>query len=191
MEFTLPRHWWLLALRGVLAIAIGVLSFFLPYVLLWVVAMVFAAYALIIGVSAIVAALTAHGRDGPWWALLLLGLVDIAAAIVAIFWPEAMMFALLYLIAGWAVFSGVLEIVVAIRLRQYISNEWLMILSGVLSIVLGFALGMAPMVGLLVIAWWIAANWVAVGVVQLALAFRLRRLLTHRTPMGREAITVP
>src|SRR5260370_16593557 len=99
MEFGLARIWWALALRGGLAILFGLLAFFWPGFLWLVVVYLFGAYALIDGVLALIAAVTGHGESGPWWALLLEGLVGIAVGILAFPWPGLTHFALLYLIA--------------------------------------------------------------------------------------------
>jgi len=189
MEFSLARSWWVLALRGVLAILFGVLAFLWPG--LWWLAVVytFAAYALVDGAFALVAAVTGHGEAGPWWALVLEGLVGIAAGVIAFVWPGITEFALLYLIAGWCIATGVFEIAAAIRLRKHIRGEWLLALSGVVSIILGLALGLVPVAGLLAVAWWVGAYAVAFGVLLLVLAFRLRSLVRH--PSRPEAVTVP
>lgn len=191
MELELARNWWVLALRGVLAILFGVLAFLWPGLLWLAVVCTFAAYALIDGVMAIVAGVT--GQAGPWWALVLEGLVGIAAGIVTLIWPDITELALLYLIAGWSIATGVFEIAAAIQLRKYIEGEWLLALSGVLSIILGLALAFAPLAGLLVIAWWIAGYAIATGVVLLLLSLRLRRLVKRgaRGVPKHEAVAVP
>jgi len=176
MEFELTRYWWIVVLRGVLAIAFGVIAFFWPGVVWLVVVATFAAYALLDGVLAIVAAVRAQGRAGPWWALLLEGVVSIAAGVVAILWPGITELVLLFVIAGWCMATGVLEIVAAIRRRKYIVGEWLLALSGVLSIALGLALALMPIAGLLVVAWWIGAYSLAFGILLVILGFRLRGL---------------
>jgi uncharacterized membrane protein HdeD (DUF308 family) len=190
MEFGLARFWWILALRGVLAILFGVLAFLWPGLLWLVVVATFAVYALIDGVLAIMAAVSTHGHGERWWALLLEGLVGITAGVLAIALPGITQLALLYLIAGWLIATGVFEIIAAIRLRQYIQGEWLLALSGVLSIILGLVLGIAPLEGLVVVAWMIGVYAVAFGVLMLVLALRLRSLARHAyRPGGRVAMT--
>src|SRR5260370_14612450 len=170
MEFGIARNWWAIARRAVLAILVGILAFFWPAFVWLVVVYLFGAYALIDGVVAMVAAVTGHREAGPWWALLLEGLVGITAGVLAFAWPTITELALLYLIAGWAIATGVFEIVAAIRLRRYILGEWVLALSGVLSILLGLVLAIVPpFSSLLPIAWCIRACCIPIGLVLLAL----------------------
>jgi uncharacterized membrane protein HdeD (DUF308 family) len=180
----MPRtlDWRPLAVRGILAIVFGVLTFFWPGLFWLVVVYTFAAYALIDGVMAIVLAVTGHREAGRWWALLLEGLVGIAAAVLTVAWPAITELALLYIIAGWSFVTGILEIVAAIRLRRYIRGEWALGLSGVLSVLLGLALAFIPLAGLLVVAWWIGAYCLAFGVLLLVLSFQVRDVARHGAP---------
>jgi uncharacterized membrane protein HdeD (DUF308 family) len=189
MELALARNWWALALRGVVAIVFGLIAFFWPGFVWLVVVLTFAGFALIDGIFALVSVLTGHREGSRWWALLIEGIVGITAGVVALFWPGITMLALLALIAVWAVATGMLEIITAIELRRHIRGEWLLALSGILSIVLGIALAVLPEAGLVVIAWWVGAYAIAFGAVMLALAFRLRERGLH---VSRQAqATVP
>ncbi len=179
-ESTLTRTVWMLALRGVLAILFGVVAFFWPGLFWFVVVFTFAGYALADGIMAIVMAVLGHARAGRW-ALLLEGIVGIAIAAVTIVWPDITELALLYLIAGWCCATGVLEIMAAFGLGQVMRGAWIFGLSGVLSLLLGLALALAPLAGLLVVAWWIGAYALASGVLLLILAVQAARL-GHRTP---------
>jgi len=190
MEFSLARNWWALAIRGVLAIAFGVLAFFWPGLVFLAIVFLFGAYALIDGVLAIIMAMSGHGRGRQqWWALLLEGVVGIAAGVLTFAWPGISQLALLAVIAGWLIATGILEIAAAIRLRRQIRGEWLLALAGGLSVILGVIFAFAPVVELVAVAWWIGAYAIAFGVLMLVLAFRLRSLLSDvRT---RETVTVP
>ena len=179
MEFELARNWWAVALRGVLAILFGVIAFFWPFALWLAVAFIFGAYALLDGSMALVLAVTGHAHAGRWWALLAEGLLGVTAGVLAFLWPLLTAVTVFYLIAGWAVATGVFEIVAAIRLRKYIRGEWLLALSGVLSIILGVVLAMLPGAGMVVLAWWTAANSIVFGALLLGLAFRLRSMVRH------------
>jgi len=184
MEYSLARNWWLLALRGVLAMIFGVLVFLWP-VGGWIVMVAsFAAYALVGGSFAIAAALTGDGGGRRWWALLIEGLLGIAAGVLTLVWPGLTQLALLAFIAAWAIATGIFSVVAAIRLRKEIQGEWLLALNGILSVAFGVLLVLWPAEGLLAVAWLVAAYAFADGVLSLALAFRLRGLARHApTPM--------
>jgi uncharacterized membrane protein HdeD (DUF308 family) len=186
----LSRYWWVLLLRGLLAILFGILAFAWPGVTLASLVLLFGVYALVDGVSAVVSALGRRGEQEHWWVLLLEGLVGIGAGLLTLFAPGVTAVVLLLYVAVWAIATGVLEIVAAIRLRKEIEGEWLMALSGVASVVFGVLLMARPGAGALAVLWLIGAYALVFGVLLVALSFRVRRLGTEqpalRTP-GRPA----
>jgi len=171
---SLTRNWWLVALRGVAAILFGLIAFVRPGMTLTALVYLFGAYALIGGAFAIAAALWAAGAGQRFWALLFDGLLGVAAGVIAFVYPGLTALALLYLIAFWAIVSGVVEIVAAIRLRRVIASEWMLGLAGLASIVLGVLLVAFPRAGALSVILVIGAYALIFGVLQIALAFRLR-----------------
>lgn len=185
MDNTLARNWWLVVLRGVLAILFGLAAFVWPAITLVVLVWMFGIYALADGLVTIGTGL-ARTKDSPrWWAFLLEGLVSLAAGVIALIWPGLTAFVLVLLIAAWAILTGILEIVAAIRLRHEINNEWFLALGGVVSIALGALLFLQPMAGGLAIIWIVAAYAVIFGVLLIALGFRLRN---QNTPGDRQAL---
>jgi uncharacterized membrane protein HdeD (DUF308 family) len=168
----LGRYWWAIALRGVVAIIFGILAFAWPGLTISVLVLIWGAFALVDGILTGIAGFQAQG--GTRWALLFEGLVGIAAGVLTFVWPGLTALVLLYIIAAWALVTGVLEIIAAIRLRQVIDNEWMMVLSGVASVLFGIALVVNPTVGALAVAWLIGAYAIVIGVLMLVLAFRLR-----------------
>jgi uncharacterized membrane protein HdeD (DUF308 family) len=183
---TLGRNWWALALRGVAAILLGILAFAWPGITLFVLVLFFGAYMLVDGIFAIVAAVRAAGEEDRWWLLLIEGILGVLAGLVAFFWPGLTALALLYFIAAWAIVTGIMEIVAAVRLRQEIEGEWALGLSGLLSVIFGVLLVVLPApAGLLSLVWLIGAYAVATGVLLLILAFRVR------SEAGREAPARP
>jgi len=134
--------------------------------------LMFGAYAILDGIFDIVSAVRAPGRH---WPLVLEGVVGIIIGILTFLWPGITTMVLLYLIAFWAIFTGVLEIVAGIRLREVIANEWLLILMGVLSVLFGFLILIFPGAGALAIVIWIGAYALLFGIMLIALAFLLRR----------------
>jgi uncharacterized membrane protein HdeD (DUF308 family) len=171
----LARNWWALVLRGLAAILFGVLAFAWPGITLFVLVLFFGAYMLVDDIFAIVAAVRAAGEEDRWWLLLVQGILGVLAGLVAIFWPGLTALALLYFIAAWAIVTGIMEIVAAIRLRREIEGEWALALSGALSVLFGVLLVVLPApAGLLSLVWLIGAYAVATGVLLLILGFRVR-----------------
>jgi uncharacterized membrane protein HdeD (DUF308 family) len=179
MTFLLARNWWSLVIRGIVGILLGILAFVWPGVTLAVLVTLFGMYALIDGVVSIVGAVRAAGARERWGALLLEGIVGLLAAAVTFAWPGITALALVYIIAAWAVITGILEIAAAIRLRQHISGEWLLAIAGALSIVFGVIIAAAPLVGALVIAVWFGMYAFIFGVMLLTLGLRLRSWMHH------------
>lgn len=174
MSATLARNWWTVALRGLVAVLFGIAAFVWPGLTLLALVWLFGIYALVDGVFTLVSAVTNRSENDRWWLLLVEGIVGIAAGIIAIAWPGITAFALLYLIAAWAIVTGVLEIIAAIRLRQEIEGEWVLALSGLLSLVFGILLVIWPGAGVLAMIWLIAAYAIVFGVFLIILGFRLR-----------------
>ena len=170
----LSRNWWALALRGLAAIVFGVLAFAWPGLTLWALVLLFGAYMLVDGIFAIVGAVRAAGRETRWWLLLVEGVLGVLAGLVAFLWPGITALALLYLVAAWAIVTGILQIVGAIRLRREIEGEWALILGGVLSVIFGLVLAVLPGSGILALVWLIGAYAVVSGVLLIVLAFRVR-----------------
>jgi uncharacterized membrane protein HdeD (DUF308 family) len=176
MISVLARSWWALVLRGVFAILFGVMAFAWPGITLGAMVLLYGAYALVDGVFAIAAAVTGRTQGMPWWALLVEGIAGIAFGVLTFAWPGITELVLLSLIAAWAIVTGVFEIVAAIRLRKEIRGEWILALSGALSILLGVLLVARPTVGLLWIAWMTGAYAIVFGSLLITLGFQLRRL---------------
>jgi uncharacterized membrane protein HdeD (DUF308 family) len=188
MVYVLARNWWALVLRGVFAVLFGIAAFAWPGLTLGALVLLYGAYALVDGAFAVAAALTGTPRGVPWWALLLEGLAGIAIGVMTFAWPGITALVLLYLIAAWAVVTGVFEIVAAVRLRKEVRGEWILALSGVLSILFGIILVANPGAGALAVVWIIGAYAVAFGALMIALGFRLRSLAV-REPGGTSSVT--
>ena len=168
----LARYWWVVALRGIAAILFGILAFAWPGMTLAVLVILFGAYALVDGILGLIAAL--RGETQHRLALALEGVVSVLAGLVAFVWPGLTALALLYIIAFWAIVTGALEIFAAVRLRRIISNELGLIIGGVLSVLFGIVLLVAPGAGALAVVFLIGAYAIVFGIALLGLAWRLR-----------------
>ncbi len=175
MLYAMSRNWWALALRGLFAVLFGVATFIWPSISLAVLVALFGAYAVVDGILATVVALS-HTHTPRWWVLLVEGLVGIGAGVIAFLYPSITAMALLMLIAAWAIVTGIMEVVAAIQLRKEVKDEWLLALSGVLSVVFGVLLVLQPTAGALAVLWLIGAYAILFGVSELVLAFRLRSI---------------
>jgi uncharacterized membrane protein HdeD (DUF308 family) len=174
LTMAFARNWWLFVLRGVLAIIFAVLAFVWPDLAVGAFVILFGAYALVDGAFAVVAALQRIGKQERWWALLLEGLLGIAAGIVTFVWPDITALVLLTIIGVWAIFTGVLEIVAAIELRKQIDNEWMLGIGGALSILFGLLVIIFPGAGAISLVWLIASYALVFGVLLIGLGLRLR-----------------
>jgi len=181
----LARHWWVIALRGLAAVLFGVLAFVWPGMTLAVLVLLFGAYAVIDGILAIVAAL--RGGTDHRLVLGLEGVVGVLAGLAAFVFPGLTALVLLYIIALWAVLTGVLEVVAAVRLRRTITNEWGLIIGGILSVLFGIVLIVSPGAGALAVVFLIGAYAVLFGVTLLMLSWRLRSHTQHLPAEGRAA----
>ena len=178
---TIATNWWLFLLRGIAAIAFGVLSLFVPELTLFALILLYGAYAFTDGVFALGAGILGNGAIAPRWWLVLVGLIGIAVGAVTFLWPALTALVLLFFIAGWAVATGVFQIVGAIRLRKEIENEWLLILNGALSVLFGAAMFVMPGAGALALIWVIALYAILYGILLIAFAFSVRNYKTTTT----------
>ena len=180
--------WWALVLRGLAAIAFGVLAFVWPQITLTALVFLWGAYALVDGAFAIAAGVKSHGENKRWWVLLLEGILGVAAGLVAFLVPGITALALLGLIAAWAMVTGAFEIAAAIQLRKHIKGEWLLALAGVASVLFALALLFNPAVGALALVWLIGAYSIVFGVLLIVLGVRLHSLVRSADRMSPHAV---
>jgi uncharacterized membrane protein HdeD (DUF308 family) len=176
MLSSLSRNWWLAALRGTLAVIFGVAAFVWPGITFEVLVLLFGAYTFVDGVLIFAFGLLAAGEQERWWPLVLGGIVGIAVGVVTFLQPAAMALALVYVIGAWAIITGLLEIVAAIRLRDVITTEWLLGFSGLVSIIFGVLVLAQPGPGALALVYLFGFYAILAGISQIGLGFRLRGL---------------
>ena len=173
MNAVLARNWWLIALRGVIAIIFGLFALFLTGPTMLSLVLFFSAYMLVDGAFAIAAALRAARANERWGLLVLEGVADIAAGIIAFLWPDITLLAFVLVIAAWAIVSGGLMWAAAYQLRLD-HGRWWLVAGGIISVIYGALLVVAPLIGAVVLTWWIGAYAIVFGVALLVLSFRLR-----------------
>jgi uncharacterized membrane protein HdeD (DUF308 family) len=176
MLSTIAQLWWVLLLRGIFAALFGVFAIVWPGITLWVLIIAFAAFALVDGIAGIALGISGRVNGRSWWEMILLGLLGVLAGVIAFLWPGLTAVILLIIIASWAIIRGVLEIIAAIKLRRVIDGEWLLILSGLLSVAFGVLLFLRPGAGALAVMWLIGVYMLVFGIMAIALSLRLRSL---------------
>lgn len=171
---TVARNWWAFILRGVFAIIFGILAFAVPGLTLEFLVFLYGFYALLDGIFAIVSAVRAAGQGQRWIFLLVEGILGIAAGIISIVWPAITALVLVFIIAFWAILTGIMEIMAAIRLRREINNEWALGIAGVISIIFGIVMLVWPGSALLSFVWLIGVFAVIFGIMFIVTGWRLK-----------------
>jgi uncharacterized membrane protein HdeD (DUF308 family) len=173
MAAILIGNWWALALRGVAAILFAIIAFVWPEITAAALILLFGVYALVDGIFALVAGLRAAQHHGRSTALLVEGILNLIIAVVLFIWPGPALVALIYLIALWAVITGAAMVAGGMALVR-LSGELLLVVSGLLSILLGIVLFVQPAVGVVALSWWLGAYALLFGIMLLSAAFRIR-----------------
>ena len=182
MADVLSRAWWLVALRGVLALIFGVLAVGYPGLTLITLVSFFGAYVFVDGVCAIASSIMSWSERDNHWLVLLSGIASVGIGIVTFRTPEITTLVLLLYIATWALVTGVLQVAAAIRLRKEIEGEIWLAISGVLSILFAFFLWLFPGAGALGLVTVIGAYAIVFGILLIMLGFRLRGWIKGASP---------
>jgi uncharacterized membrane protein HdeD (DUF308 family) len=164
-----------LILRGIFGVLFGILTFIMPLATIAALVIVFGAFALVDGVIALVGATRAHSHGVSVWPYVVEGVLGIGAGIITLLWPGITAFALLIVIAAWSITTGAFRIIAAIRLRQLVSHEWLLVLSGIAGIAFGVIAILYPVAGALGVVTVLGAYAFVVGIFLIGLGLRLRR----------------
>ena len=187
MLASMARNWWALVLRGVAAVIFGILAFIWPQITITVLVLLFGAFIFVDGIFAIIAAFRQREGNAQWWLLLIEGLAGVGIGILTFFFPNATALVLVLFIAAWAILTGILEIIAAIRLRKEIEGELLLAISGILSLAFGVLAFFFPASGATAIVWLIGAYAILFGIVMISLGLRLRswrnKNLNQRQPI--------
>jgi uncharacterized membrane protein HdeD (DUF308 family) len=178
------RNWWAVLLRGIFAVLFGILAFRAPVITLAALVALFGIYALVDGLVALFAAIGGWSYREDRWLLVLEGLIGLGAAFATLYSTALTAVALMFFIAAWALSTGILKIVAAIRLRKEISGEFWMALSGIASVVFAFLVMMNPVAGALTMVWLIGWYAIFMGAMLIMLSFKLRSFRTRELPSG-------
>ena len=171
---TLVQNWWLFLVRGVLGIVFGLLALIFPGATMLSLVLLFSAYMLVDGVFGIISAVRAIRRKEDRWGLLIFeGILNIAVGILAFLWPGLTVIAFVWLVAAWAIVSGGLMTAAGFRLN-FDHGRWWLVLGGLLSVAYGALLIITPLIGAVVLTWWLGAYAIAFGVALVVFAFKLR-----------------
>lgn len=171
----LRKYWWLFLIRGLFGLALGVLALVFPGATLAVAVLLIGAYLIVDGVVAIIKSFSLR-PDKHWWALLFEGILGVIVGLAIFMWPGISLITLAYLVGWWALFTGILAVGAAVRLRAQIQGEWLYILFGIVSVIFGFFVLMAPATGLVYLVLMISIYGFVIGFTMIALAFRAKSL---------------
>lgn len=178
------QRWWIAALRGALALLFGILAFIFPKAALVAMIFIFGIYALLDGIFAIGPALSLKPVRPVLTLLVIEGVAGILAGIFAFAYPGMTAVALVYLAAAWAVLTGGFQILAAVRIRSHLPGEWLMVVGGIASVVLGILLFAMPQAGLVLGVMLVAAYAVLFGILMIGFGLRLRAIATEPKPMS-------
>ncbi|MBM6579642.1 HdeD family acid-resistance protein [Microvirga sp. BT689] len=173
MSSLLAQNWWAVALRGVFAIIFALIALFSPGATILSLVLFFSAYMLVDGVFGIVSGIRAASNNQRWGLLILEGILNILVGIIAFIMPGLTVLFFVTLMAVWSLITGILMVVAAFKLNPDFGRGWL-IFSGVVSVLFGVALLIAPLVGAVVLTWWLGAYALIFGIGLLVLAFKLK-----------------
>jgi uncharacterized membrane protein HdeD (DUF308 family) len=183
MTALLAQNWWAVVLRGGFAILFGLVALFSPGATLLTLVLFFSAYMLVDGVFGIVSGVRAAQRHERWGLLVLEGVANILVGILAFVWPGLTVLAFVTMLAVWSIVTGILMVVAAFKLAKLDGRGW-MAFSGIVSVLFGVALIIAPLVGAIVLAWWLGVYAIAFGAALLVLGFKLKGRRDRRGGAG-------
>jgi uncharacterized membrane protein HdeD (DUF308 family) len=176
----LAKNWWLFLLRGIFGIIFGLLAFVFPGPTMLSLVLLFSAYMLVDGLAGIISAVRAMRRKDEWGLLIFEGLLNIAVGVAAFIWPGLTVLAFVFMVAAWAIVSGALMMAAGFRLKLD-HGRWWMVLGGVLSLIYGALLVAMPLIGAVVLTWWMGAYAMAFGIALVVLSFKLRTRQNEET----------
>ncbi len=161
--------------RGLAAILFGILTLVWPKLSLFALVILFGVFAVISGITAVAAALR-NTREHGWGLLLTQGILGILAGAIALIWPGITALAFLYLLAAWAILTGIVELIAPLSFPMSGGRAVLSVLAGLVSIVFGVLIAAQPSSGLLAVVWLIGVYAIVFGIMYIAVYFQSRSI---------------
>ena len=169
------RTWWVFLIGGIAAVIFGILAFMKPGIALMVLAMFFAAWILVDGVSNLIGSFQNRDKDG-WWIMLLIGILGICVGGFALFNPPVSMLALIYLVAFQAILLGVFLLMLGYKVRAATEKEWILYVTGALSVLFGILVIMQPEAGGVTIVYMVAGWAILIGLLKIYFGFKIKNI---------------
>ena len=177
MVKNLAKNWWLLALKGVFAIIFGILILAWPGLTIEVLVIIYGVFALVGGILSMIIGLFTIGKYSNWWVMFLEGVLGFIVGGIVLKWPAISLLLLVVIIGLWAIISGIIQIITAIFVRQEIKNEWLMGLSGLISLLFGLVILSWPISSIIVVSWLIGFYALLLGIFLIVFGFQIKTFL--------------
>jgi uncharacterized membrane protein HdeD (DUF308 family) len=170
------QNWWILALRGALAVLFAIVAFLWPVATAFAFVFILAAFAFFEGIFALISAFGWGLPATQRFLLVIMGLLGLAVGVCAVLYPGILAVTLVFVVAWWAIVTGIIQLVVAVEMRKSIPNDWLLVLGGIISVIFGVLLIWRPLAGVLTLAYLFGFYALLYGIMMLALSFRVKSL---------------
>lgn len=174
MIIMISRKWWTWILRGVLAVLAGVVALIWPNISIQAILILLGIYLIADGLLTAAVSILHRRQAANWWFFLAEGVMGLVIGFFALVFPHIMAVAVVYLVAFWALVTGILEILAAVQLRRQMAGEWLLLLAGILSLIIGIVFIVLPHAGIVLIVWLLAFYLILFGVLMTVLGIRMR-----------------
>lgn len=168
-------EWYWFAMRGTIAFLFGFMAIIWPIATLWAIALFWGAFVFTDGAFSLLSSWRIRKKGVRWWPYFLLGVSGVLAGIITFAWPNITATALIYIIAVWALFGGITQVLAAVRLRDVVDSEWVLALSGLISVIFGLLIFSSPVPeGVMAIAWMVGFFAIVVGMLHTILAIKIK-----------------
>ncbi|UKJ09103.1 HdeD family acid-resistance protein [Solitalea lacus] len=171
---SLIRNWWVIFLRGLVALGFGIIAIIWPSITLIILLYFFGFYLIADGFIALLTVVLSWGRREDKWLLVLDGILSLGVGVIALQLPEAATISIAFMVGFWAIIGGIIKIAFSIHVRSEVKGEGWIAFSGVMTIIFGFLIISNPVAGAISLVWLIAAFSIVMGLMWVVTAFRIR-----------------